>query len=70
MLNLPLLMARVRYYLSSSNEVSGSAQFQIIKLSAVRRSQPITIGKNFFNNPCPIATMVIWQTTSRNPVGY
>ena len=44
----------------SSNEVSGSALFQIMELPAVRRTQPITKGKNFFNNPCPIATMVTW----------
>ena len=24
----------------------------------MRRTQPITKGQNFFNNPCPIATMV------------
>ena len=46
--------------LSSSNEVSESAKFQIMELPAVRRTQPITIGKNFLNNPCPIATMVTW----------
>ena len=40
--------------LSSSNEVSGSAYFQIMELPAVRRTQPIAIGQNFFNNPCPI----------------
>ena len=46
--------------LSSSNEVSGSASFQIIELPAVRRTQPSTKGQIFFNNPCPIATMVTW----------
>ena len=32
----------VVYWLSSSNEVSGSAQIQIIELTAVRRTQPST----------------------------
>ena len=31
-----------------------------VNLPAARRTQPITIGQNFFNNPCPIATMVTW----------
>ena len=34
--------------------------FQITGLPAVRRTQPITIGQNFFKHPCPIATMVTW----------
>ena len=37
-----------------------SAKFQIIEFPAVRRTQPSTKGQNFFNNPCPIATMVTW----------
>ena len=41
--------------MNSSNELSGSAWFQ---LPAVRRAQPITTSQNLFNNPCPIATMV------------
>ena len=48
--------------MSSSNEVSGSAYFQIMKLPAVRKPQSITIGQNFFFNPCPIATMVTMVT--------
>ena len=46
--------------LSSSNEVSESAKFQIMELPAVRRTQPITKGHHFFNNPCPNATMLTW----------
>ena len=30
----------------------------------MRRTQPSTKGQNFFNNPCPIATMVTWETTT------
>ena len=45
-------------------EVSGSAEFQMIELPAVCRAQPNTIGQHLFNNPCPIATTVTWQTTT------
>ena len=34
------------------------------ELPAVRRTQPITIGQNLFNNQCPIATMVTKYTTT------
>ena len=27
------------------------------ELPEVRRTQPITVGQHYFNNPCPIATM-------------
>ena len=37
------------------SDEGGSAYFQIIELPAVRRTQRITKGQNFFNNPCPIA---------------
>ena len=30
----------------------------IIELPAVRKTEPSTKGQDFFNNPCPIATMV------------
>ena len=36
-----------------------------MKLSAVRRTQPFTIGQNFFYNSYLIATMATWQTTTR-----
>ena len=41
----------------SSDKVSGSAKFEIKELPAVRRTQPITTGEDFFNTPCPNATM-------------
>ena len=31
----------------------------------MRRTQPITKGQIFFNNPCPIGTMVTWYTKTR-----
>ena len=34
----------------------------MIEPPAVSRTQPITIGQNFFNNPCPSTTTVTWQT--------
>ena len=37
------------------------------ELPAVRSTQTITIGPNFFINPCPIATMVTWYTTTTKP---
>ena len=30
------------------------------ELPAARKPQPITICQNFFNNPCPIDTMITW----------
>ena len=46
----------------------GSEYFQIMKLPAVRRTQPNNIGQNFFNNPSQIATMITWQITRTRTV--
>ena len=61
---LDLYLSEMTQFMSSSNEVSGSAQFKIMELPVVRRTQPITIGQNFFNNLCPIATMATCQKTT------
>ena len=51
--------------LISSTEVSGSSEFQIRVLCAVRKTQPIIIGQNFFNNPyCYNSYMVSNKTWS------
>ena len=47
-----------------SNEVSGYAWFNIMELPAMRTTQPIIIGQNVCNNPCPIAPMGTWYTTT------
>ena len=48
----------VYYFLFCENHFAfvPSAKFQ--NLPAVRRTQRITIGQNFFNNPCPITTII------------
>ena len=43
---------------STRFQIQNFTQFQIFELLAVRRTQPIAIGQNLFNNPCLIDTMV------------
>ena len=47
-------------------KVDGSALFQLMELPAVSRTQNITIGQHFFNNPCPIATMATYMVNNNN----
>ena len=38
--------------------------FQIRGLTAVRRTQPFSIGQHFFQQSYPIAAMITWHTTT------
>ena len=54
----PWCGVRVRKSWSGSKEANGV--YIKKKLSGVRRMEPITMGINFFNNPCPFATIGRW----------